>query len=71
MLLARRILPLLALALVLAVFVARPAQAQTPALELTDFDETGLEVLVKMLVTAGSSELYRSTASTNGDGVCP
>ena len=46
---------------VLAVGVvgARPALAQTPALELTDFDETGLAVLVKMLVTAGSSELYR------------
>ena len=38
---------------------ARPAQAQTPALELTDFDETGLQVLVKMLVTAGSGDLYR------------
>ena len=50
-------LGLAALALLLA--ASRAASAQTPALELTDFDETGLVVLVKMLVTAGSSELYR------------
>ena len=52
---------LLCVVLGLVLLAAWPGdgRAQTPTLELTDFDETGLEVLVKMLVTAGSSELYR------------
>ena len=53
------VIVLAALLAVVAVVSARPALAQTPALELTDFDETGLQVVVKMLVTAGSSDLYR------------
>ena len=58
--LVRRILPLLALAAVLAavaVVDARPAQAQTQ-LVLSDFDQTGLEVELLALITAGNTTVW-------------
>ena len=60
MLLARRILPLLAFAVLLAataVVGARPAQAQT-LLVLSDFDQTGVEVELLALITAGETSLW-------------
>ena len=56
-----RVLPLLALAVLLAVMAVaavRPAQAQASTLALSDFDQTGLDVELLAVITAGEDELW-------------